>query len=256
MKATIYPHINTLLEQLLTQIQAILGEKLVGMYLYGSLVAGDYDDDISDVDLFVALASDLTTADFNALKLMHDSIVAHDPQWDNRIEIAYLSLEGLKTFRTKMSKLGIISPGEPFHIVDAGQAWLMNWYFVREIGVTLYGAAPQEIIAPITKEEFIQAVKEHVAAWRGWLQKTSDYRGSQAYAILTMCRALYTTKHGQPVSKIQAATWAKKELPAFASTIQNAVIWRKAHFDDSVDHAATMPETQRFVHFIIQQTLS
>jgi hypothetical protein len=34
----------------------------------------------------------------------------------------------------------------------------------------------------------------------------------QAYAILTMCRALYTLQHGTVVSKSVAARWAQEVL--------------------------------------------
>src|SRR5256885_1458336 len=95
---TAYPHVNALLDHLISQLQTILGPKFVGLYLFGSLVMGDYDDGTSDVDLLAATSDDLDQADFEALKKMHDDIVANDKRWDNHIEVAYLSLEALKTF--------------------------------------------------------------------------------------------------------------------------------------------------------------
>lgn len=79
----------------------------------------------------------------------------------------------------------------------------------------------------------------------------SHRRKSQAYAILTMCRALYTLKTGDFVSKKQAAEWAKKELPGWSLLIQNALLWREASSDEHVDHETTFQETRRFVHFVI-----
>ncbi|HLQ30214.1 MAG TPA: hypothetical protein VK140_13360, partial [Ktedonobacteraceae bacterium] len=46
---TPYADINKLLNLLLSRIQAILGEKLIGLYLFGSLVAGDFDYESSDI---------------------------------------------------------------------------------------------------------------------------------------------------------------------------------------------------------------
>ena len=43
--------VNALIGELLTGIRGVLGDRLVGLYLYGSLVAGDFDKDISDIDL-------------------------------------------------------------------------------------------------------------------------------------------------------------------------------------------------------------
>jgi predicted nucleotidyltransferase len=70
---TAYAGINELLEELLTNTQNILGEKLVGVYLYGSLVIGDFDPTISDIDLVAALTSDLDDEEFAALQKNRES---------------------------------------------------------------------------------------------------------------------------------------------------------------------------------------
>jgi L-rhamnose mutarotase len=186
---------------------------------------------------------------------MQDEIVATRKQWNDHIEIAYLSLHALNTFKTQSSPIAVISPGEPFHIKEAGRDWLVNWYMVREKGLTLFGPPPQAIIEPISKDEFIQIVKEHVSAWREWIDQ-AQHRGFQAYAILTMCRALYTCTHGEQVSKRQAALWAAHELPEWSSTIHNALVWRLASTEEGVDDEATFPATRRFVHFMIDRILN
>ncbi len=249
MASTPYPHVNNLLNQLLARMRQILGEKLAGLYLYGSLVTGDYDDDTSDVDLLAAITADLDATEFEALDKMHLSIVSERPQWNNRLEIAYLSLHALKTFKTQTSQIAIISPGEPFHFREAGIDWLMNWYVVREKGHTLYGPPPQSIIEPASKAEYVQAVQDHMRGWRKWV-KDMPTRPSQAYAILTMCRGLYTYKNGEQVSKLQAARWAEQQLPEWAPLIRNALVWRKAWRDQGIDHAATFPDTLRFVNTV------
>ncbi|MBI3647417.1 MAG: nucleotidyltransferase domain-containing protein [Actinobacteria bacterium] len=49
------------------QTQA-LGVDLVGSYLFGSVVTGDFDPGISDVDTVAVLRSDLTAAQLAALE--------------------------------------------------------------------------------------------------------------------------------------------------------------------------------------------
>lgn len=71
MQATSYHDINILLDTLLSRMQAILGEKLVGLYLDGSLVIGDFDPYISDIDLVAALSSDIDDREFEELQNMH-----------------------------------------------------------------------------------------------------------------------------------------------------------------------------------------
>lgn len=253
MTPTDHEQVNGVLNHLLDQTRIILGERLVGLYLYGSLVTGDFDLDISDIDLLAALTSNLTPAEFDVLDAMHKTTAAQFPEWDNRIEIAYLSLHALKTFKTERSNIGIISPGEPFHIIDAGIDWLMNWYMVQSIGKTLYGVPPQTIIAPTSQAEFVTAVKTHALAWREYIKGVDDSRPYQSYAILTLCRAWYTVTHGAQVSKRKAAEWAAEQLPEEAALIRDALAWRAAYRDQNVDPAVTLDETRRFVLAMIER---
>jgi predicted nucleotidyltransferase len=150
---TPYADINSLLENLLSRLKRALPETLVGLYLYGSLRTGDFDPDTSDIDLLAATTSDLSNAQTEVLQAMHRSFALDNPDWDNRIEVAYLSVAALRTFRSARSPIAVISPGEPFHIrkEGAGEEWLQNWYLIREIGVALFGPPAATIIPPITK---------------------------------------------------------------------------------------------------------
>jgi len=249
-----YADIYALLVSLLAQIQEILGDKLVGFYLYGSLVWGDFDYEISDIDLLAIIAADIDDLEFTSLKKMHDEFAVQHKQWHNRIEVQYFSASGLKKFKTKPSKMAVISPGEPFHLIEAGSEWLMNWYFVHEYGVTLFGPPPQNFIGPISKEEFIDAVKEHAKSWRKHIVQTMHKRPYQSYAILTMCRALYTVKNGNQVSKKQAALWAQEQLPEWSALIQRALLWRRGDWrTERADHESTYAEALKFVHYVIDQ---
>jgi len=250
---TPYTDINELLERLLSGVQAVLGKKLVGLYLYGSLVTGDFDHGSSDIDLVAATSSEIDAKEFEALQKMHADFADKHTNWQGRIEVQYLSVAALKTFKSKSSKMAAISPGEPFHIKEAGKEWTINWYVVQEKGVTLVGPSPKTFIDPISQEEFMQAVQEQAKQWSERIPHLPKRQPSQAYAILTLCRALYSLKHGEQVSKKQAAVWAKKEYPEWSVCVQNALVWREAWRDENVDHDATFQETLRFVRFVISQ---
>lgn len=251
MQPAPYPDINELLQLLLAQIQKVLGSKLVGLYLYGSLVWGDFDYEISDIDLLAATSTDVDEGEFDGLKQMHDDLVRTYPKWENRIEVQYLSELGLKTFKSYSTKMVSISPGEPIHVIEAGADWLINWYPVQERGVVLFGPPPTTLIEHISKAEFIQAVKNHVAMWPQYVTQGVHSRPYQAYSILTMCRGLYTSQTGQQVSKKQAALWAQEQLPQWRSLIQDALLWRADYRNEQVVPEATYPETLRFVQDMI-----
>jgi predicted nucleotidyltransferase len=251
---TKFPEINRLLQHLLEDIQKVLGDRLLGFYLCGSLVWGDFDYDVSDIDLLAVTSNDMTDSDFSDLKEMHNDFAKAHPRWDNRIEVQYASESGLKTFRRRSSKMAVISPGEPFHVIDAGMDWVTNWFFALDYGLTLFGPLPDQFIDPISKDEFVQAVYDHALFWQQHVKQTRNARPYQSYAVLTLCRALYTVAHKQQVSKKRAADWAMSQLPEWADFIKEA-LYIRSHAGETTqaDADRAYPKTERFVFEVIEK---
>lgn len=241
------PKIAAVLNELRTNIASALGDDLVGLYLFGSLVHGDFTDGVSDLDLVAVTRRVVTEADIDRLREMHRQLVRRHPEWDDRIEVAYQSVHGLRTFRTERTPMGIISPGEPLHRVEAGYEWLMNWYFVLDHGITLMGPPPASIIPPIPREEFVEATRAHAREFTRRVQSVDSQRG-ESYAILTVCRALYTHHTGELVSKATAARWVRERHPEWSSLIAMA-LERRVSADDNgpVD---TFDGAVRFVEMV------
>ena len=246
--------IKNLLDLLLVEVQKVLGKKLRGLYLYGSLVWGDFDVCVSDIDLLAITSDGVSDVEFNKLKEMHEDFAKVHPAWDNHIEVQYASESGLKIFRTRSSRMAVISPGEPFHVIEAGIDWLTNWYFVQDYALTLLGPAPNQFINPISEEEFIQAVYDHALFWRDHVKQARNARPYQSYAVLTLCRALYTVAHKQQVSKKDAAEWAASQFPEWADFIREAIYVRSHIWESTqVDADKAYPKTELFVFEAIEK---
>jgi len=65
--------------------------------------------------------------------------------------------------------------------------------------------------------------------------------------ILTLCRTLYTHETGEHVSKEDAATWARRELPEWGGLIGDALRWRVTR--ERHDGVA-VPEAARFARVV------
>ena len=254
MTWTAYPDIDMLLCDLRARMQSILSDRLSGLYLYGSLITGDFDHVFSDIDLLAVVSSALADQDLEALHAMHDTFAVDHPSWYDRIEVAYVSEAALRTFRTRASTIAAISPGEPFHTKEAGREWLMNWWMAREQGVPLFGPPPESFIDLITKDEFLENVRENA---RLWVESIEDYRElpSQGYAIVTGCRALFAINHSQQTTKKRAVAWAQSRYPEWAGLMGDAFAWMRSDGCPGVDPERVFPETVRFVRFVRQEIL-
>lgn len=70
---TPYPEVDAPLRQSFGEVRERLGRHFVGMYLYGSLAAGDFAPDSSDIDFLVVAGGDQTGELSQPLHGMHAS---------------------------------------------------------------------------------------------------------------------------------------------------------------------------------------
>ena len=248
---TEYPDVDALLAHLLPKIQAVLGPRLLGAYLFGSVAAGEYDSDVSDVDVLAVVETALTAAEVAELERVHAAVVGELSAWGDRVETLYVSCEALRTFRERPSPIAVISPGEPLNVKPAGVEWLMNWWDVRERGVVLLGPPASTFIWPILRDEYVGIIRAYAEEFPHRLDE-SPFAGWLAYVTLTMCRSMYTCAEGVPVSKKGAAEWAANRFPAWAGHIEGALAermrWREGRFATPMERE----RTEKFVAFALE----
>jgi predicted nucleotidyltransferase len=229
-------------------IDTTLGSSLVGLYVFGSLISGDFESDVSDMDLLAVLTDDPSDVLGNALRQMHDRLAKDHPGWKDRIEVIYVSQAGLRDFRSVRHVIGVISPGEPFHTIPATPQWVVTWYAARKENMRLMGPAIETLIPPISRDEYVQAVRHYM---RDFVARVTDESslGSQAYAILSVCRGLFACRFGEKVSKNRGASWAKEQFPEWAQIIDDALEWRQHQWEPQPSGAGkqTASRTQHFV---------
>lgn len=248
MLTTSEPDEDALLPELTAGIAAALEPqpRLLGLYLYGSLATGNFTPGVSDIDLLAVTGGPITPDIIARLQPMHTEIEKRYPSWQDRVEVIYVPRQALATFRTQVSEIGVISPGEPLHILSAGIDWLMNWHQVRHGGQVVTGPPAETYVPDTTIGEYVTAVRDHAAAFGDWMPEMRAPR-QQSYAVLTLCRALYTARHGHGTSKAEAAAWLAAEMPHYAPLLEQALHWREAEPDDPAVAERTYPETLRFV---------
>ena len=89
---------RSLLDRLGRDIGAVLGDRLLGLYVHGSWVLGDFQDDRSDLDLLAVVTGDPSGL-LEPLRAMRERLTADHPEWTDRIEVEYASTAALAGFR-------------------------------------------------------------------------------------------------------------------------------------------------------------
>jgi hypothetical protein len=240
---TPYKDVNAILHLLLTKTQAILGPRLVGYYLYGSLSLGDFDPASSDIDFLAVTNEELPDEVLESLSAMHADIAHSGLPYADYYEGSYIPRNALRSYDPANARHPTIGVDWPFHVGEHGPNWIIERYIVREHGVVLYGPSPQTLIDPISIRELQAAVRKQLKErWQSSLLTDPEWlrpRNYQAFAVLTLCRALYTLHDGTISSKPQAAAWAQERYPQWRPIIERSLAWRSQVEKDDLTETLT-----------------
>lgn len=245
------PDFPLVLNILAAEIFEHVGESLVGLYLYGSLVVGDFDDERSDIDLLAVTRELLGPGAERSIAQMHDSIVQRFPEWQDRLEVGYFPLAVVSDFEEPLGDVHRISPGEPFHRTPALPHWLTDLYSVQEHGHAIYGPPSAEMLPPVSPSHFRATIQRLIADWREGVVGVREQR-HQAYVRLTMFRSLYAFQYARQTSKIAAAQWFSAEFPEWSREAQEAVLWRQS--DSTAIDLIGAKRTEDLVRFVYDRT--
>lgn len=228
---TPYPDVNAVLDRLVSSVQATLGDHVVAVYLYGSLSSGDFNPKTSDVDFLVVTRDVLPDDRIQALEAMHAQLWASGLKWAAKLEGSYIPQGALWRYDPAAGAFPTVNEGR-FYVAPHGSDWIIQRHVIREHGAVLAGPDPHTLIAPVSADDIRRSVRGVLREW--WLPMLDDpaflagRAEYQAYAVLTMCRALHALEHGAIVSKPVAARWAQAELgDTWADLIAWALAWQR-----------------------------
>jgi len=225
---TAYPAINTVLSGWAEGLKRLLGEKIVGLYLSGSLAYGDFVRDRSDIDLQAVVRNPLTEAELRSIEQLHRQVERSCPEWASRIDCSYVPLELMHELKPPATPRPWWGFGTLYAAAPAGNEWIINHYLLSKHGIALDGPDFNELIPPID----IQSVRQASARdlFQEWVPKIDDAAWlanshHQSYLVLNLCRILHTVIHGAPGSKKVAGDWAKVTYPGWKNLIEEAERW-------------------------------
>ena len=224
---TLYPEIDTILTELIKKIDNVIGDNLLGIYLFGSLTYGDFDPGRSDIDLITLVNQQLNAFQIEKCHELHLYIEKRNPKWLHRIENSFTPTSMLSNIQPPNDPRPYYNDGEIWQ-AQYGNEWIINLYLLDKYGITLFGRNIHNIINNINIKDVQQAcVKDLFKEWEPKLQdpKCLDNHHYQSYLVLNLCRILYTVQKADAKSKKVSADWVKTQYPQWTNLINTAQNW-------------------------------
>ncbi|MDQ8032234.1 MAG: aminoglycoside adenylyltransferase family protein [Bordetella sp.] len=227
-----------------------LGADLLALHLFGSATDGGLRP-ASDIDLLATVRAPLAPAARLALMRALLSVSAW-PRTDpalRALEVTVLVRDDVVPWRHPARRelqfgewlrddilAGRIEAAD----TDPDLAILLRK--ARSHGVALLGPAASVWFEPVPQRDFVQALRDTIAQWRG----LDDWLGDELTVVLALARIWYSAATGAIASKDVAADWALARLPDSLRPVMAQA--RAAYLGDAPDELARDPAAlQAFV---------
>ncbi len=244
--------LNTVLVELVIQIQNILKDNFLAAYLQGSFAHGGWDEQ-SDVDFLIVIDQDLSETEVAQLQEMHPRIHQMDSYWAKHLEGSYFPKDLLRYEDLDHTPIWYLDNGATELIRHRHDNELVVRWVVRERGITLAGPPPAEFIAPIDEAALKNEVRTTMRDWGEEIltEKYSIANGwAQPFAVISYCRMLQTLATGEIHSKPAGVEWGQKNLDSRWSELIQTAWEQRLKPTHTISHPVDLTEVQKALKFI------
>jgi predicted nucleotidyltransferase len=233
------------------QIKTVLGDELIGVYLYGSLAYGDFNPESSDIDLMVVVKHQLSKTVLEKVDKIHQQIGIKFPVWKARIEISYTPQYFLTSDQPPAEPRPYFGEYKFYRKAPYGNEWIINLYLLQRYGKVLFGPVFSSLRAIVNINAVQEACRKDLI--QEWVPKMDDYQWLsnphyQSYLVLNLSRILNTLETGTLLSKKQSARYVRSAYPQWEELIAAAEMWK---YGDKFDRVG---QTREFLRFVVSRT--
>lgn len=205
-----------ILDGIVSKSKEIIEEKLVGIYLHGSMAMGCFDSDKSDIDVIMVIEDDIS--DTQKIMLMRQIVYLNQQAPPKGLEISIVKREHCNPFIYPTPFELHFSPMHLLWFKENPQDYVekmkgedidlaAHFTIIRNYGVVLWGEKIENIFAPVPKQNYLESICADIE------NATEDILEQPIYITLNLCRVLAFVKEGLYLSKEQGGNWGIKHLP-------------------------------------------
>jgi hypothetical protein len=220
MEATRIPiSIQPLVDAYLDGLEPLYS-RFYGIYIYGSIALGAFEELASDIDIIALTQSEWSSRELEQLKTLHMQLVKEYP-FGKRLEVYY----------APSRYLGVMRPGEYGGSVDPypvmhdgvfepaarGGLNAVTWWVMKYYGLRLLGPEPGELPLKVTWDDILADMRFNLNVYfaRKVRRHPFVYWNDMAveFAVTNLCRIFTTIEEGEIVSKSASLERWRNRLP-------------------------------------------
>lgn len=205
-----------ILEKIKETYQTVLKDKLVGIYVHGSIAFGCFNWDKSDIDFLVvvkealnqeekeALISELLILDENCPPKGLEMSVVLDKVCKPFVYPTPFELHFSNTHKERC-KSNLTEYCRNMNGVDKDLAAHIT--VINRVGITLCGKEISEVYEAVPKRDYVDSI------WCDIENAEEEIDDNPVYIILNLCRVLAYLEDDVVLSKKQGGEWGRENLP-------------------------------------------
>lgn len=216
-----------ILEHIKTAYQDILQEKLVGIYVHGSIAFQCFRWENSDIDFLVVVNQAITLREKKLLITVLLEMERHCPP--KGVEMSVVEEKYCRHFRyptpfvlhySNAHKDACKSDLEKYCLMMQGEDKDLAAHFTvtYQVGIVLCGKAIWEVFSIVPKEDYLNSIKYDIE------DAVTEIEGNPVYIVLNLCRVLAYCKEEIVLSKKQGGEWALRNLPERYHRVVNSAL--------------------------------
>jgi streptomycin 3"-adenylyltransferase len=207
---------QNLIDEFTAMSKEIIGDKLTGIYLHGSMAMNCFNPEKSDIDLLIVIESDIT--DMQKMKFMKQVVKLNEQAPGKGLEISIVKREYCKPFVYPTPFELHFSPmhlqwfrTNPANYVEnmkgKDKDLAAHFTIINRYGIVLGGEQIENVFGEVPKKDYMDSIWFDVKGAR------KDIADEPMYMTLNLCRVLAFLKEDLCLSKQQGAEWGIAHIP-------------------------------------------
>lgn len=194
------------ISNLIKEISDIMDGNLHSVWLYGSVVLGDFRPGWSDIDFIALTNTRISEGQAQKLVSLRQSMSQREPE-----NPFYRLFEGIiaeiNEYRNNSFSRLVYWGTSGQRITDAYKPDIFASLELARYGIAVYGMNDRSIFAVPRRGDILNAVRAHYETIRKYAKRTDERIYSCGW-LLDIARCVYTLRYNDVIAKTDAGIWA------------------------------------------------